>query len=62
MVVEQSARLALALADRAVVLVKGEVRWEGPAATLQERPDLLADLLLERVTTPAAPVRVRAPS
>ena len=40
-VVEQSVNVALTLADRAYFLEKGEVRFEGPAADLLERNDLL---------------------
>jgi ABC-type branched-subunit amino acid transport system ATPase component/predicted MFS family arabinose efflux permease len=40
-IVEQSLNVALAVADRAVFLEKGEVRFEGPAADLLERDDLV---------------------
>jgi branched-chain amino acid transport system ATP-binding protein len=36
--VEQNVKAALALADRAVILVAGEIRHEGPAATLADDP------------------------
>jgi ABC-type branched-subunit amino acid transport system ATPase component/predicted MFS family arabinose efflux permease len=39
-VVEQSLNVALAIADRAIFLEKGEVRFEGPAHELLERDDL----------------------
>ena len=39
-IVEQSLNVALAVADRAIFLEKGEVRFEGPAARLLERDDL----------------------
>jgi ABC-type branched-subunit amino acid transport system ATPase component len=39
-IVEQSLNVALAVADRAVFLEKGEVRFEGPAQELLERDDL----------------------
>jgi ABC-type branched-subunit amino acid transport system ATPase component/predicted MFS family arabinose efflux permease len=39
-IVEQSLNVALAIADRAVFLEKGEVRFEGPARDLLERDDL----------------------
>ena len=39
-IVEQSLNVALALADRAVFLEKGRVRFEGAAAELAERDDL----------------------
>ena len=40
-IVEQSVNVALQLAQRAVFMEKGEVRFEGPAAELLERPDIL---------------------
>ena len=39
-IVEQSLNVALSIADRAVFLEKGQVRFEGPAAELAERDDL----------------------
>lgn len=43
--VEQNVKAALAIADRAVILVEGEVRHEGPAATLADDP-IVAELYL----------------
>ena len=40
LIVEQSLNVALAIADRAIFLEKGEVRFEGPARELLERGDL----------------------
>jgi ABC-type branched-subunit amino acid transport system ATPase component/predicted MFS family arabinose efflux permease len=40
-IVEQSLNVALAVADRAVFLEKGEVRFEGPANELLDRGDLV---------------------
>jgi len=40
LIVEQSLNVALAIADRALFLEKGEVRFEGPAHELLERDDL----------------------
>jgi ABC-type branched-subunit amino acid transport system ATPase component/MFS family permease len=40
LIVEQSLNVALSIADRAIFLEKGEVRFEGPAAELLERDDL----------------------
>jgi branched-chain amino acid transport system ATP-binding protein len=48
-VVEQSIDVALRLADRAVFLEKGTVRFEGPTAELLERPDLLRSVFLGSV-------------
>lgn len=39
-IVEQSLNVAVAIADRAVFLEKGELRFEGPAQDLVERDDL----------------------
>ncbi|MGH9275915.1 MAG: MFS transporter [Acidimicrobiales bacterium] len=44
--VEQSADVALAVADRAVFMEKGEVRFHGPAADLRGRTDLLRAVFL----------------
>jgi ABC-type branched-subunit amino acid transport system ATPase component/predicted MFS family arabinose efflux permease len=40
LIVEQSLNVAMAIADRAIFLEKGEVRFEGPTAGLLERGDL----------------------
>jgi ABC-type branched-subunit amino acid transport system ATPase component/ABC-type branched-subunit amino acid transport system permease subunit len=45
-VVEQSVNVALDIADRAVFLERGEVRFAGPAADLLDRPDLLRSVFL----------------
>jgi len=45
-IVEQSVNVALQLAGRAVFMEKGEVRFEGPAAELRERADLLRSVFL----------------
>jgi ABC-type branched-subunit amino acid transport system ATPase component len=47
-IVEQSLNVALAIADRAVFLEKGRVRFEGPAADLTERDDLVRAVFLGR--------------
>ena len=47
-VVEQSLNVALALADRAVFLEKGQVRFEGPATELAARDDLARAVFLGR--------------
>jgi branched-chain amino acid transport system ATP-binding protein len=46
-VVEQSVNVALTLAERAVFMEKGEVRFSGPASELLERPDVLRSVFLE---------------
>ena len=45
--VEQSINVALTVADRAVFLEKGEVRFEGPTAELLERDDIVRSVFLE---------------
>lgn len=45
-VVEQSLNVALSIADRAVFMEKGQVRFEGPAAELLERDDLARAVFL----------------
>jgi len=45
-IVEQNVDLALSFSDRAYFLEKGEVRFEGPAAELRERGDLLRSVFL----------------
>lgn len=40
-VVEQSVNVALTLADKAIFMEKGEVRFEGPTKELMNRPDIL---------------------
>jgi ABC-type branched-subunit amino acid transport system ATPase component/predicted MFS family arabinose efflux permease len=45
-IVEQSVNVALAIADRAVFMERGRVRFEGPASDLLERDDLLRAVFL----------------
>jgi len=45
--VEQSVNVALTLAERAVFMEKGEIRFEGPTADLLERDDILRSVFLE---------------
>ena len=45
-IVEQSINVALNLAKRAVFMEKGEVRFEGPASELLERPDILRSVFI----------------
>ncbi|MGH9042510.1 MAG: MFS transporter [Acidimicrobiia bacterium] len=47
--VEQSVTTALALADVAYFMEKGEIRFRGPAADLASRPDLLRAVFLKPV-------------
>jgi branched-chain amino acid transport system ATP-binding protein len=43
--VEQHAELALELTERAIVLDRGMIRWEGPSRHLLREPDQLAELI-----------------
>jgi branched-chain amino acid transport system ATP-binding protein len=45
LLVEQNARFALGLADRAYILSRGEVKWQGTAANLRADKDVQASLL-----------------
>ncbi len=45
-IVEQSVNVALNLAKRAVFMEKGEVRFEGDAAELLDRPDILRSVFI----------------
>jgi ABC-type branched-subunit amino acid transport system ATPase component/predicted MFS family arabinose efflux permease len=45
-IVEQSVNVALAIADRAIFMERGHVRFEGPAQDLLERGDLLRAVFL----------------
>jgi ABC-type branched-subunit amino acid transport system ATPase component/predicted MFS family arabinose efflux permease len=45
-IVEQSVNVALSLADRALFMEKGRIRFEGPAAELLERDDLVRAVFL----------------
>jgi ABC-type branched-subunit amino acid transport system ATPase component len=45
-IVEQSLNVALAIADRAIFMEKGQIRFEGPAEDLLERDDLARAVFL----------------
>ncbi|MDA3012260.1 MAG: ATP-binding cassette domain-containing protein, partial [Actinomycetota bacterium] len=45
-IVEQSVNVALSIADRAVFMERGQVKFEGPAQDLLERGDLLRAVFL----------------
>lgn len=47
-IVEQSVNVALAVADRAIFMEKGQIRFTGPATELLERDDLLRAVFLGR--------------
>ncbi|MEN3273645.1 MAG: hypothetical protein V7636_2406, partial [Actinomycetota bacterium] len=46
-IVEQSVNVAITLAQRAVFLEKGEVRFDGPTSDLLDRPEILRAVFLE---------------
>jgi len=48
--VEQSVNIALSLVDHAYFMEKGEIRFDGRAQELLERPDLLRSVFLEGAT------------
>ncbi|MEA3075749.1 MAG: hypothetical protein QOF60_657 [Actinomycetota bacterium] len=61
--VEQSVNVALTLAQRAVFMEKGEVRFSGPTADLLHRDDILRSVFLEGAavsTNGAAPKKAKA--
>jgi ABC-type branched-subunit amino acid transport system ATPase component/ABC-type branched-subunit amino acid transport system permease subunit len=57
-VVEQSVNVALELAERAVFMEKGQVRFSGPTAELLERPDVLRSVFIAGAAAPGS----RAPA
>jgi ABC-type branched-subunit amino acid transport system ATPase component/ABC-type branched-subunit amino acid transport system permease subunit len=64
-VVEQSVNVALQLAERAVFLEKGEVRFSGSTSDLLDRPDILRSVFIagaNSVTDPAATGGNRPPT
>jgi branched-chain amino acid transport system ATP-binding protein len=54
-VVEQSVHVALELAERAVFLERGAIRFDGPTTDLLDRPDLLRSVFIEGNSVEAAP-------
>ena len=59
-IVEQSVNVALNLAERAVFMEKGEVRFEGPAAELLERPDILRSVFIAGASAHDGPDSAKA--
>ncbi|HUQ38535.1 MAG TPA: MFS transporter [Acidimicrobiales bacterium] len=53
-IVEQSVQVAMGLAQRAVFMEKGEVRFDGPTADLLERPEILRAVFLQGAGSAAA--------
>ena len=60
-IVEQSVNVALNLAERAVFMEKGEVRFEGPTADLLERPDILRSVFIAGANASHAAEEVDSP-
>jgi branched-chain amino acid transport system permease protein len=54
--VDQSVNVALEVADRAVFLERGVVRFSGPSSELLDRPDLLRSIFLGAAAGDGAPV------
>ncbi len=60
-VVEQSVNVALLLAQRAVFMEKGEVRFSGPTSELLERDDILRSVFLQGASAHSdAPAKAKA--
>jgi ABC-type branched-subunit amino acid transport system ATPase component/predicted MFS family arabinose efflux permease len=55
LLVEQSVNTALELAERAVFMEKGEVRFSGPTKELLDRPDILRAVFLQGAAAAAGP-------
>jgi len=60
-IVEQSVNVALNLAKRAVFMEKGEVRFEGDAAELLDRPDILRSVFIAGANAKQAADEVESP-
>jgi branched-chain amino acid transport system ATP-binding protein len=56
LLVEQFASLALSVGDRAYVMARGAMAYEGPCAPLMSRPDLLRDLYLGATESSGEPL------
>ncbi len=54
-IVEQSVNVALEIADRAIFLERGQVRFSGPSADLLDRPDLLRSVFLGNAASASGP-------
>jgi ABC-type branched-subunit amino acid transport system ATPase component len=54
-VVEQSVNVATSIAQRAVFMERGQVRFSGPTKQLEKRPDLLRSVFLRSGTRAARP-------
>lgn len=61
LIVEQNARVALAISDRGLVLAEGQVRLAGRAADLLHRPEVGALFLGARAAQPAPEIQGDSP-
>src|SRR5205807_9870693 len=59
--VEQSVNVALGLAQRAVFMEKGEIKFSGPTEELMRRPDILRSVYLQGTAGAGGRLAVRAP-
>jgi len=59
-IVEQSVNIALNLAERAVFMEKGEVRFTGPTADLLDRPDILRSVFIAGASAAEEPAEPAA--
>jgi ABC-type branched-subunit amino acid transport system ATPase component len=57
--VEQSVNVALSLAERAVFMEKGEIKFSGPTEVLMSRPDILHSVYLKGAGGGSAKARAR---
>jgi ABC-type branched-subunit amino acid transport system ATPase component len=60
-IVEQSVNVALNLAERAVFMEKGEVRFTGPAQELLDRPDILRSVFISGAAAGVADEELQTP-
>jgi ABC-type branched-subunit amino acid transport system ATPase component len=60
-IVEQSVNVALNLAERAVFMEKGQVRFEGATSELLERPDILRSVFIAGANASQAAAEVDSP-
>jgi ABC-type branched-subunit amino acid transport system ATPase component len=61
-IVEQSVNLAVDLAERAVFMEKGEIRFSGPTTELIARPDLLRSVFIPATTRAGLAAAAPAPN
>jgi ABC-type branched-subunit amino acid transport system ATPase component/predicted MFS family arabinose efflux permease len=59
--VEQSVNVALTLAQRAVFMEKGEIKFSGPTSELMHRPDILRSVYLKGTASAGGRIAVKSP-